>query len=205
MVITPVGTVVARGTTLWMQCPSVEHDTIPGLAYIDPLDRLIVAKIRDNLHDIIGKSGIAYTIYNNKGQKVFIAVLTKKFREFNVRIFNNYGNEVINVKRPFSWCAKHVLVCAPPGQLVGSVHEQRKCIGTYIVRDESGKDIYKIHAEGLWRYDKLSLVTCCGRDVGEMRYGSPVFNVTNFGVTFPQDTDIKAKAVLLGACFLIGP
>ncbi|KAJ8705367.1 hypothetical protein PYW07_011194 [Mythimna separata] len=205
MVITPTTSVVSGGP-LWMQCPAIKQDHIPGLAYIYPLDQLIVAQKRDTLHDVIGPGGIAYTIFNSNGQKVFLAVLKKKFRQFNVKIFNNYGNEVINVKRPFSLSAKQVLVWAPPGKFLGSVQERRRCISTYIVKDESGKKVLKISAVGFCRnVYKVSVESCGGREVGKMHAGFPVVNVKNFGVTFPQESDVKEKAVLLGACFLIGP
>ncbi|KAJ8707522.1 hypothetical protein PYW08_010774 [Mythimna loreyi] len=204
MVITPK---TSTSGTLWMQCPAIDPDHIPGLAFVYPLDQLIVAKKRDSLHNIIGSTGVAYTIFNSGGQKVFLAVLKKKFRQFDVRIFNNYGNEVINVKRPFSWCAKQVLVWAPPGKFLGSVHEERKCISTYIVKDERGKDLFQIRAAGICRYVyKVSFVPCIGREFGKMHSGFPVVNVKkNFGVTFPRESNVTDKAVLLGACFLIGP
>ncbi|XP_047037434.1 phospholipid scramblase 2-like [Helicoverpa zea] len=192
--------------TPWMTCPNVPDETIPGLAFVYPLDQLIIAEKRDVLHDLIGTSGIAYTIFNRGGQKVFLAVLTKRFQAFNVKIFNNYGNEVINVEKPFKIFANKVLVWAPPGNFVGSVQKCLSCIDTYSVKNQVGKKVLKIRAEGMFHYAYKVFLVYGNRSIGVVQDKLPttmVFDVKNFGVTFPPELDVKDKTVLLGASFLI--
>ncbi|KAG6458824.1 hypothetical protein O3G_MSEX011074 [Manduca sexta] len=185
----------------WMACPKI--DTVhPGLAYIWPLDELVVAKQKDALHDIIGKPGISYTIFNKEGQKVFLAVHEKHCRKFDLKIFNIYGNEVIQVKKP-KFCLTRIFVWAPPGNYVGSVSKGRPCGKIYLVKDRCGEVILKLQARGFFQviYDVLS-----DRDhVGILapKWKLEVLNVKNFGVSFPIDMDVGYKAVLLGACFLL--
>lgn len=193
----------------WMSCPNVDTE-YPGLAYLCPLDEIIVTEARDALHDLLGDSAqISYTIFNNRGQKIFIAVRIQGCRKFTIKVYNIYGNEVIEVKRPFALCFNRVLVWAPPGNFVGSV--KQRC-HKYAVRNESGVTILNIRMQGplelvyniryvcglepigvikqKWNLPKV------GHDVGQ--------DVKNFGVSFPGQLNVQDKAVLLGACFLIG-
>uniref|UniRef100_A0A2A4K9I7 Phospholipid scramblase n=1 Tax=Heliothis virescens TaxID=7102 RepID=A0A2A4K9I7_HELVI len=192
--------------TPWMTCPNIPGETIPGLAFIYPLDQLIVAEKRDALHDIIGTSGIAYTIFNSGGEKVFLAVLNKRFQAFNVKIFNNYGNEVINVEKPFKKFPSKVLVWAPPGNYVGSVQKCLTCVDSYSVKNHTGNKVLKIRAESMFHYAYKVFLVYGGRAIGVVQDKFPLatlLDVKNFGVTFPAEFDVQDKAVLLGASFLI--
>ncbi|KAF9414838.1 hypothetical protein HW555_007371 [Spodoptera exigua] len=193
----------------WMECPQLPDDCIdnPGLAFIYHLDELIVTEERDDLHDIIGSNGIAYTIFNSVGQKVFLAVLKKNFRNFNIKIFNNYGNEVINVEKPFTWWTKKVLVWAPPGNFVGSVHERSKCFSSYTVKNREGTKVLKIRSARVGRYVYKIYLVLEGHAIGIVSQQFPsaeILNTKNFGISFPAELNVNDKAVLLGACFLIG-
>ena len=134
-------------------------------------------------------------------------VLEKGFRKFYVKIFNNYGNEVIHVKRPYQFCANRVLVWAPPGNFVGSVKELKFCHNTYIVKNQTGKSVLKIIAEGIFQFVYKIYMVYGGRAIGIVKKQwelAAVVNVKNFGVSFPAELDFRDKAVLLGALFLIG-
>ncbi|CAH0599198.1 unnamed protein product [Chrysodeixis includens] len=189
----------------WMECPQVETD-LPTLAFFYPLDELIVAERRDVLHDIIGLTGVGYTVFNNKGQKVFLAVLEKHFKKFDIKIFNHYGNEVVHVKRPFHFCTKKVLVWSPPGNFVGSVKEVKTRWKTYIVKDRVDKDILKIVPAGIFNYMYNIQLVYDGTVAGVIRKQSDVvpLDVKHFAVSFPIELDVRDKAVLLGACFMVG-
>lgn len=189
-----------------MECPQVETD-LPTLAFFYPLDELIIAERRDDLHDLIGLSGVGYTVFNNKGQKVFLAVLEKQYKKFDIKIFNHYGNEVVHVKRPFHFCTKEVLVCAPPGDLVGSVKEVRTRWKTYIVKNRFEKDVLKIVPAGVFNYMYNIQLMYGGSVVGVIRKHCDVatlLDMKHFAVSFPIELDVRDKAVLLGACFAIG-
>lgn len=194
----------------WMPCPAINL-TYPGLAYICPLDELIVVKQSDDFHDLIGDRGsmTGYTIFNNLGQKVFAAVERNKCKKYHLKIFNHYGNEIIHVNKP---CTLHpfsknkVLVWAPPGNFVGVVKELSKCVNTFTAKNWYGEDISKLKAKGLFKYDykitSSSEEEFFGR-VANNWINSTVLNVKNFGVSFPVDLDVMDKVILIGACFLI--
>lgn len=186
-------------TEQWMPCPEVENETYPGLSYLYPLNQLIVAKKRDALHNLFGNNIIGYTIYNGQGQKVFLAVQRKETKK-EIKIFNYYGNEVIHVRRR-AFCLNRLLIWAPPGNFVGSVHS--KCYKRLFIENYRG-DMLKIRPRGVF---------CCVRDIffeggriGEMTSRQCLRSIKNNDVTvvFPIGLDIQFKSILLGACFLIG-
>ncbi|KAJ0171177.1 hypothetical protein K1T71_013376 [Dendrolimus kikuchii] len=192
-----------NGKLTWMPCPQNEID-LPGLAYFSPLDELIIARKKDALHDVIGKKGTGYTIFNKNGQKVFLAVQEQRCKKFDLKIFNIYGNEVIEVKKPFKCCFNSVLVWAPPGNFVGSVKQVKSCKNTFIVKNNVGEIVLKLKANGLFHF--VYQIMLADEKIGTVNKwrNAEVGNVKQFGITFPVDLNVTDKAVLLGACFLIG-
>lgn len=191
-------------TSKWMQCPKINTE-FPGLAYIYPLNELIIVKEKDSLHNVISKTGTCYTIFNNQCQKVFLAVQEKRCKKFEVNIFNYYGNEVIQVKRPYKLCLNKALVWAPPGNFVGSVNEVKKYVNKYLVKNKDGEVVLLIKANGLFHY--VYSILSGHEEVGIVKQNwalTAVLSVNNFGISFPVGADVGDKAVLLGACFLIG-
>ncbi|KOB71622.1 putative phospholipid scramblase [Operophtera brumata] len=191
-------------TSKWMQCPSTKTE-FPGLAYIYPLNELIIVEEKDALHDVIGTPGICYTIFNNQGQKVFLAVQDRRCKTFDVKIFNYYGNEVIQVKRLYKLCLNKALVWAPPGNFAGSVNEVKRYVNTYLVKNKDGEVVLMIKAQGLFQY--VYSILSGDEEVGIVKkhWGiAAVLSVNNFGISFPVGADVTDKAVLLGACLLIG-
>ncbi|KAL0859424.1 hypothetical protein ABMA27_010603 [Loxostege sticticalis] len=189
-------------TEKWMSCPKNDIE-YPGLAYVCPLSELIVAKKLDALHQVIGKKG-GYTIFNNEGQKIFLAVEEKTYRRFLVKIFNHYGNEVIEIKKP-KLCLNEVHVWAPPGNFVGYVKQSGLWANTFLVKNKCKEVVVKIKAQGC----KGSVYDVLSRDelVGNIRKQwnvEALIKYKNFGVSFPVEMEVGDKAVLLGACFLIG-
>ncbi|XP_028165131.1 phospholipid scramblase 1-like [Ostrinia furnacalis] len=187
----------------WMSCPRIDTEH-PGLAYFCPLNELIVAKKLDALHKVIGKKGIGYTIFNNEGQKIFLAVREKSCRRFQVKIFNYYGNEVIEIKKP-KYCVNKVHVWAPPGNFVGYVKQVNPCANTFLVKNREKQVVLKIKAPCFFGgvYDVLSRDELVGTMKKQWNVEALV-NYDNFGVSFPVEMEVGDKAVLLGACFLIG-
>lgn len=182
----------------WMTCPKVDIE-FPGLAYIYPLDELIVAKKFDALHEVIGQKGDCYTIFNNEGQKIFLAVQKKKCRKIDLTIFNYYGNEVIQIKKPFT---RRVQVWAPPGNFVGDV-QKSGCKRTYFVKG-NGTDL-KVRVQSCrgGQYDVLFGDELVGQ-IRKQWQVRALMGLENYGVSFPLEMEVGDKAVLLGACFLIG-
>lgn len=154
-------------------------------------------------------------------------ICCKNQREFTIHIVDNYNREIMRVYRPFKccagccWCASadccahETFVEAPPGTPIGSVRQlQTGWTLDYAIRDAQGNTVLKV---------KGPCCTCaCCADVefpvmtadGSQKVGAVTkqwtgmikeyfTNADNFGVSFPMDLDVKIKATLFGAMFLI--
>ncbi|XP_053379773.1 phospholipid scramblase 2-like isoform X2 [Mercenaria mercenaria] len=150
-------------------------------------------------------------------------------RSFTMHVTDNLGNEVIRLEREFrcwrdsnwcaccSCCAHRIVVEAPVGTVVGYVKQRPSFMAPkYVIMDENEKDI--LYIEG-----PCCVCQGCPCDVnftihsatdGETEVGKiqkqwgnllqEMFtSADNFGVTFPMDLDVKMKAVMIGATFLI--
>ncbi|XP_061196529.1 phospholipid scramblase 2-like [Saccostrea echinata] len=154
-------------------------------------------------------------------------------RGFTMHITDNMGEEVIRVTRPFkcfagcAWCAcinafaHGVTVEAPPGQVVGYVKQQLSWFPPrYSILDANRQEVFCIRGP-------LCMITgpCCPFDLefevfakdgntsegkiskkwgGMLDYVLDIgSDADSFGVSFPMDLDVKIKAVMIGAVFLI--
>ncbi|KAL1122406.1 hypothetical protein AAG570_003810 [Ranatra chinensis] len=217
----------------WMISPqNIPVNCPPGLEYLTTLDQLLVHQKIELLEALIGfETKNKFTVKNNLGQKVFYAAeqsscLTRcccgPIRPFGMKILDNYKNEVIHLERPlacsscwFPCCLQSMEVYAPPGTLVGTV-EQNWSIFTpeFSIKNAAGDTILKIEGPfctfsicGDVEFKILSLDG--SRVVGKITkqwsglLREALTDADNFGITFPADLDVKMKAVMLGACFLI--
>lgn len=151
-------------------------------------------------------------------------------RSFTIHITDNMGQEVIRVVRDFKcgagcpWCAcigalaHEVTIEAPPGQVVGYVRQgQSWCPPKYSIRDANQQEILRMEGP-------TCMITgpCCPNDIDFNIFGQDgttevgkiskqwsgmlremFTDADNFGVSFPMDLDVKIKAVMIGAVFLI--
>nr|XP_022340667.1 phospholipid scramblase 2-like isoform X1 [Crassostrea virginica] len=151
-------------------------------------------------------------------------------RSFTMHITDNMGQEVIRVSREFKcgagcpWCAcvdalaHEVTIEAPPGQVVGYVkQEQSWCPPNYSIQDANRQEVLTMKGP-------VCMITgpCCPNDIDfdvlAKDGTTPVGKISkqwsglmreyftdadNFGVSFPMDLDVKMKAVMMGAVFLI--
>ncbi|XP_064642030.1 phospholipid scramblase 2-like isoform X2 [Lineus longissimus] len=152
-------------------------------------------------------------------------------RGFTMHITDNIGNEVISVQREFKCCAgvnccagsdccaMEVEVQAPQGETVGYIKQQQSCLAPcYVVQNTNRDTILEITGPVC-----IIQGPCCQQDqdfdvstadnkenkVGKIskQWSGLVreyfTDADNFGVNFPMDLDVKMKATLLGAVFLI--
>ncbi|KAK4886057.1 hypothetical protein RN001_002328 [Aquatica leii] len=216
-----------------MSAPQHTSNCPPGLEYLSMVDQLLVHQKVELLEVIIGfETQNKYSIKNSLGQKVYYAgensdCCTRNccgpLRSFEMRIFDNHKNHVMSFQRPFAcatcWfpcCLQSMEISAPPGNVIGIVEQKWSIfIPVFTVKNSSGNVLFRI--EGPF----CTLSCCCG-DVefniftadGKNKIGKitkqwtglikEAFTDTdNFGVSFPIDLDVRAKATLLGALFLI--
>uniref|UniRef100_A0A914WKF3 Phospholipid scramblase n=1 Tax=Plectus sambesii TaxID=2011161 RepID=A0A914WKF3_9BILA len=149
-------------------------------------------------------------------------------REFTLHIVNNYNQEVMRVYRPLKvcagccWCAGCCDCCAqetqieaPPGVVIGRVKQTGgKCNYNYEIQDTDGNAQLRIEGPCImcrccsdvefpvYTMDGAARVGCVTKQwTGLVR--EAFTTADNFGISFPMDLDVKTKATLLGAMFLI--
>uniref|UniRef100_A0A3B5LIU6 Phospholipid scramblase n=1 Tax=Xiphophorus couchianus TaxID=32473 RepID=A0A3B5LIU6_9TELE len=172
-----------------------------------------------------------YEIKNSLGQKIYKAkekndCCTRNccgsLRSFDMTIKDNMDREVIRLIRPFRcvscWCPcclQEMEVQAPPGTTVGFIKQDwHPFLPKFSIQGPEGETLLKLEGP-------CFACNCCGDVNFELtgKDGGPsigriskqwsgllkeVFTDTdNFGIQFPMDLDVKMKAVLMGACFLI--
>ncbi|NWH33956.1 PLS5 scramblase, partial [Chloropsis hardwickii] len=209
------------------------HNLPPGLEYLNQqLDQIIIHQQVELLEAILGtETSSKYEIKNHLGQRVYFAVeengcfdrkLCSPLRAFTIRIADNAGREVIRVIRPlrcssccFPCFLQELEVQSPPGTIAGYVVQNwDPFLPKFTIQNQSKEDVLKI----------IGPYTTCGcfedvdfevKALNEMttigkisKYWSGfvnnVFtNTANFGIQVPVDLDVRIKAVMIGACFLI--
>lgn len=154
-----------------------------------------------------------------------------QFRSFSMHIVDNAGKEIIRVTRPFQccagccWCISGQNCCAyriaiesPPGNPIGYVYQGFSWWKPkFVVLDEDHNEVLSIGGPC------CPCQCCCGctgdvnfrfysKDGTEIGRCAKVWSglvkemftkADTFSVTFPKDLDVKQKAILLSAMFLI--
>lgn len=217
----------------WIQVPSqIPINCPPGLQYLTTVDSLFVKQKVELLEAFIGfETNNKYTIKNNLGQKVYFAVEENdccnrnccgSSRSFDMRILDHAKNEVVHFRRDlacdscwFPCCLQVLEVFSPPGHRIGTV-EQTWSLFTpeFDVKNESGQCVLKIEGP-VCRYgicgnvefkilsnDKSAVVGKISKQWGGL-IREMFTDADAFGISFPLDLDVRMKAVMLGACFLI--
>ncbi|KAK7603528.1 hypothetical protein V9T40_003527 [Parthenolecanium corni] len=217
----------------WMGLPAqIPANCPPGLQYLTTIDQLFVKQKVELLEAFIGfETNNKYTIKNNQGNKVFYAVedndcCTRNccggMRSFEMKVFDSSKNEIIRFDRDFRcdscWfpcCLQELKVSSPPGHLIGSVEQTWSiCTPEFDIKNESGQCVLKIEGP-ICRYgicgdvefkvlskDKSAVVGKISKQWSG--FARELFTDSDFfGISFPIDLDVRMKAVMLGACFLI--
>uniref|UniRef100_A0A8D0DX84 Phospholipid scramblase n=1 Tax=Salvator merianae TaxID=96440 RepID=A0A8D0DX84_SALMN len=217
---------------MWMPPPAPIPDCPPGLEYLSQIDQILVHQQIELLEILSGfETNNKYEIKNALGQRIFFAAeqndcLTRMCcgpsRPFTMKIVDNMGQEIIELIRPLRCsncccpcCLQELEVHSPPGQPVGYIKQNwHPCLPKFTIQNESQQDILKI-------VGPCVVCSCCSdinfevKSVDEKTIVGRISkqwtgfvreaftDADNFGIQFPQDLDVKMKAVMLGACFLI--
>lgn len=205
----------------------------PGLEYLTLVDQLLVKQKVELLEAIVGyETNNKYVVRNSMGQQVFYMVedsscCDRQFcgsaRPFEMKVLDNNQQEVMHFHRPFACdnclpcCLQELEVSAPPGNVVGFVKQDWTwCYPNYtLYAADKTTPILKIKGP-------FCTTSCCGEDIefevvsltGDQKVGSikkqwagllkeAFTDADPFGITFPLDLDVRAKATLLGALMLI--
>jgi hypothetical protein len=211
---------------------SIPLNVPPGLEYLTQIDSLIVKQKLELLEAFLGcETNNKYKIKTTQGHEIYTAkedtdCCTRNccgpLRPFDMKIKDGQDREVIHLNRPLacsSCCCpcwlQSIEVFAPPGQLAGTVEQQWSlCAPQFVVKNASGDVVLQIEGP-------VCTYSLCGdvefqilsRD-GSTKVGKiskkwsgllreAFTDADNFGIQFPMDLDVRMKAVMLGACFLI--
>uniref|UniRef100_A0A6M2CS89 Phospholipid scramblase n=1 Tax=Rhipicephalus microplus TaxID=6941 RepID=A0A6M2CS89_RHIMP len=204
----------------------------PGLEYLTAIDQLLVHQKVEILEAFLGfETQNKYTIKNSMGQKVYKAVEDTDCcsrnccgpnRPFDIKLTDNAGNEVIHLQRDlrcssccFPCCLQKLEVSSPPYTPIGYVAQEWSiCVPKFRVENAEGETVLRIEGPFCtWSICGDVEFKVLSKD-GAVEVGriskqwsgllkESFTDTDNFGVSFPMDLDVKIKAVLLGALFLI--
>ncbi|XP_048373730.1 phospholipid scramblase 3 [Sphaerodactylus townsendi] len=204
----------------------------PALEYLTQIDQILIHQKVELVEAFIGFEGNnKYEILNSLGQQIFHAeeqndCCTRNccgsLRRFSMRVEDTAGREVLRMVRPLKcvscWCPcclQELEVQCPPGITIGHVVQTwHPFMPKFSIQNAEKETVLRVLGP--------CFAFSCGGDVtfevktldesrGVGRISKQwsgllkeVFTDTdNFGIQFPMDLDVKIKAVLLGACFLI--
>lgn len=211
---------------------SVPINVPSGLEQLAMVDRVFMKQKVELLEAFLGcETKNKYKIKNAQGQLMFDAkedtdCCTRNccgsLRPFDIKIKDQSEREVIHLSRPFA-CGSCLCPCllqsievfAPPGQLAGTVEQQWSlCSPEFVIKNASGETVLRITGPAC----TFSLCGSVEFEILALDGSTPVGKISkqwsgllreaftdadNFGISFPMDLDVRMKAVMLGACFLI--
>jgi hypothetical protein len=211
-----------------------------GLEYLSNIDQLLIHQQIEIFEALTGiETNNRYQIKNTLGQQVYFAgeesgscmrQCCGPQRSFTMHITDNFGEEVIRVRRDFkcvcgcnccaglSCCSMEIAVEAPVGQIIGFVRQMRSCMQPiYAIQDAQSQTLLVIHGPScicpgpcdVGDQEFVVIAPDSGQEIGKISkqwagFAQEYFtDADNFGVSFPQDMDVRVKATLVGAVFLI--
>ncbi|CAH1776139.1 unnamed protein product [Owenia fusiformis] len=151
-------------------------------------------------------------------------------RGFTMHITDNLGQEVIRCRRPFKccagccWCASAeccaytLIVETPAGEVLGTVRQAcSPWTPKFTIMDANDQTIFDVKGPCCicvgpcctWDQEFVVTQPDSGHEVGKVskQWSGLVkemfTDADNFGISFPMDLDVKIKAVMIGAVFLI--
>lgn len=218
--------------TQWMPMPEAMPGCPSGLEYLTQLDQLVIKQKVELMEMFTGmETNNKYELKNSMGQTCYKAAEKSNFcerqccgplRSFEMLINDNTNREVLHLTRPLKCqsaccfcCLQEVDVTSPvTGETIGLIRQKcDPCLPVFEIQDASGNAVFEIKGP-------CCQINCCndinfpittndGTEVGKITkqwtgiMKEAYTDADNFGVTFPLDLDVKMKATLLGAVFLL--
>ncbi|XP_007426174.1 phospholipid scramblase 1-like [Python bivittatus] len=217
---------------MWMPMPPSLPGCPPGLEYLSQIDWLLIHQKYEILELITSfETANKYEVRNRLGQMVYFATEENNccvrnclgtLRPFTMVIANHMGQHIISLVRPYRCiscccpcCLQEMEIHAPPGFPIGYIKQiWDPCLPKFTLQNEVRKDVLKIIGPCLTS-------ACCGdvnfelmaldekTNVGRISKQWGGFlqefftDVDSLGIAFPLDLEVKIKAVVLGAAFLL--
>ncbi|XP_065889151.1 phospholipid scramblase 2-like [Dysidea avara] len=216
----------------WMPAPQAPVDCPPGLEYLTQIEQLLVHQQVELLEVITGfETENKYRVRNALGQQVYFAAENSNCclrqycgpsRPFAMSVTDNNGTEVIHMERPMRCsscccicCLQELEVQSPPGTVIGYVKQNWSLwLPQFSIVNADGDVMLRIKGPcctcQFCADIEFEVLSADGtQPVGKISkqwsgLAKEYFtDADNFGIQFPVDLDVKMKAVMLGACFLI--
>jgi len=216
----------------WMAVPQGIPGCPAGLEYLTQIDQLLVKQKVEMLEMMTGmETNNKYKVKNSMGQDIYKAKEKSDFctrqccgpiRCFQLEITDNTDREVIHLDRPlncstccFPCCLQEMTVTSPiSGETLGKIKQRwHPCLPIFEIQDADGNTVLEMEgpfcAMSCCNDVNFPIKTTGGQEVGKITkqwtgmVKEAFTDADNFGVSFPMDLDVKTKATLLGAVFLI--
>jgi len=159
-----------------------------------------------NRYGVMDPQGTEILLAGEDPGMFFSRMFLSSWRPFNMSITSPDGSPVLKLKRPFRWIFHEVTVFAASGENLGTVKREFDWLRRiYNIFDPSGIHLLKIVGPFFhpWTFNVFQ----GDRQIGKISkkwsgLGKEMFtDADNFGIAFPPDLDVRAKALLLGALF----
>ena len=158
-----------------------------------------------------------YAILNKHGNEQYFAEERSPFwarffmsaqRPLDIEVFNNDGNQVMAIRKPFKFFVPEIEVFDENDQSIGSVRKKFWALRrTFFVYDASGREIYKIIGPlfKVWTFKIMKNDIEVGKISKKWSgIGKEMFtDADTFNVQFPNDATGEEKKIFLGTTFLI--
>ncbi|KAM3615391.1 uncharacterized protein V6R79_001419 [Siganus canaliculatus] len=203
-----------------MSTPRQPAGCPPGLEYLTQIDQIL---IHQKPHPLFSwKKNNVYFVKNSAGQQLFEAAEendsfwqpSSRIRPFTIHMHDNSAREVLTMIRQIEFeccfCHDELEVQSPPGNPIGYVEcNQHLFSQEFTILDGRRTPVLKIKrpsygcmSDTVFDVTSSDGFTVVGEIHKEWR-GFTFSTADHFGISFPMDLDVKIKAVLIGACFLI--
>ncbi|XP_045707926.1 phospholipid scramblase 4 [Phyllostomus hastatus] len=217
----------------WMPGSAPIPDCPPGLEYLTQLDNIHVLQHFEPMEMMTRlETNNKYDIKNNLGQMVYVVIedtddfsrnAYRTLRPFILRVMDFTGREIMTMQRPFRctcccFCCpstrQELEVQCPPGVTLGFVLDHwNLCRAVYSVQNEKKETVLRIRgpcstygcgSDSVFEVTSLDGVSNIGSIIRKWNgLMSAMGDADHFDIRFPLDLDVKMKAMIFGACFLI--
>ena len=159
-----------------------------------------------------------YEVMDTEGQSLYAAfevggsfisrTFLRAMRPFEIQILSLDQQLILRLNRPFRFYFHQLDIFDAQGSLLGTIERQFSILRRkYTISDSNGQQLFELFGPVLhpWTFniirDGVELGKITKKWSGLLK--EAYTDADNFGIIYPPGTDIKSKALLLGAVFLI--
>lgn len=161
-----------------------------------------------NRYAVLDESGNTLYLAAEADGSLLMRLFLRALRPFTMVVLATAGHEVIRINRPFRFYFHRAEVVDGEGNMLGVIEKQFSLLRRkYVVMNSAGELIFELFGPILhpWtfqiRHQEVEYGKITKKWSGLLKEGFT--DADNFGIIFPEDWDIRLKALFLGAVFLI--